>query len=193
MIGDAPLSIYTNVPGWESPKEQELLAKYAKTLQATTNYVEIGSEFGMSASIVRKFADQQVNVFCIDINLEAPFLQNLTEANLNNDRNHAIFGDSSKLVWDDLAYENGVPGDIDLLFIDGDHSYEGALKDLLRWTPYLRKGKCVILHDVAWDTNDKPHPLHFEVLKAVREWLQRPDIQFSFVEAADSMVVFRKV
>lgn len=43
--------------------------------------------------------------------------------------------------------------DYDLLFVDGDHSYEGALKDMENWWDNLAVGGHVILHD-CYDTYD---------------------------------------
>lgn len=36
---------------------------------------------------------------------------------------------------------------IDVLFVDGDHSYEGASTDLRAWLPFVRPGGWVALHD----------------------------------------------
>ena len=38
-------------------------------------------------------------------------------------------------------------GQIDLLFIDGDHSLEGCAKDVLKYVPFVRPGGYFILHD----------------------------------------------
>ncbi len=37
---------------------------------------------------------------------------------------------------------------IRLLFIDGDHSYDGVMSDFALWTPYVISGGLVALHDV---------------------------------------------
>jgi len=39
---------------------------------------------------------------------------------------------------------------IDLIFIDGDHSYEGCHGDIVNWLPLVKAGGCVILHDLRW-------------------------------------------
>ena len=38
---------------------------------------------------------------------------------------------------------------IDFLFIDGDHSYEGVKQDYQRYSPFVRPGGFVALHDIA--------------------------------------------
>jgi len=40
-----------------------------------------------------------------------------------------------------------VQGQLDLLFIDGDHSYEGCARDVLQYVPFVRPGGYFILHD----------------------------------------------
>jgi predicted O-methyltransferase YrrM len=39
---------------------------------------------------------------------------------------------------------------IDLIFIDGDHSYEGCHGDIANWLPLVKAGGCVVLHDLGW-------------------------------------------
>jgi len=39
---------------------------------------------------------------------------------------------------------------IDLIFIDGDHSYEGCHGDVVNWLPLMKDGGCIILHDLGW-------------------------------------------
>lgn len=38
--------------------------------------------------------------------------------------------------------------DIDFLFIDGDHSYEGVKKDFEDYRPFVKKGGIIVFHDV---------------------------------------------
>jgi predicted O-methyltransferase YrrM len=44
-----------------------------------------------------------------------------------------------------------LPKPIDLLFIDGDHSYEGAKADWDNFTPHISKFGLVLFHDTIWD------------------------------------------
>jgi predicted O-methyltransferase YrrM len=41
------------------------------------------------------------------------------------------------------------PGELALLFIDGDHSYAGAKTDFDRWSAFVRRGGHVLLHDAV--------------------------------------------
>lgn len=53
------------------------------------------------------------------------------------------------------AAGKGWKGDkIDLLLVDGDHSYEGVVRDLNAWLPHVRDGGLVFLHD--YDAKDAP-------------------------------------
>ena len=41
------------------------------------------------------------------------------------------------------------PALLDLLFIDGDHSYEGCLADINAWLPHVRRGAFIAFHDTG--------------------------------------------
>ncbi len=41
---------------------------------------------------------------------------------------------------------------IDLLFIDGDHEYEGVKLDWDCWSPHLKDNATIVLHDIGWAT-----------------------------------------
>lgn len=62
---------------------------------------------------------------------------------------------------------------VDFLFIDGDHSYGGALADVLDYGPLVRPGGIMALHDVAEHTYENPpcevHQV-WEKLAELREW-----------------------
>ena len=45
---------------------------------------------------------------------------------------------------------------IDLIFIDGDHSYEGVKADWDRFTPHVREFGVVVFHDTIWDLRPDP-------------------------------------
>ena len=193
-ISPAPVSELTGVSGWESPNEQNLLAILA-TLINPKVIVEIGSEYGMSASIWSMFAPQ-TSIFCIDINPEAPFMDNLKNANLGQNV-IPIYGDSMEVSigWAETCLLHNIPStnSIDILFIDGDHSYRGAYNDLLAWWDKISPAGIMIMHDVDVSTNKTPHPLHKEVRKAFDDWYATRQNEVEVIASIDTILVCRKV
>lgn len=192
---NAPVSPYTLCAGWESPMEQGLLLTLASGTLSRAHIVEIGSELGMSASLFRK-GNPTAFIFCIDINPNAPYIDNLKEVDLYSDYEvHSIYADSHELDWKDWTRQHSFAEIINLLFVDGDHSYNGALSDLVRYTPYVVKDGFVLVHDCACNTNKNPHEAHYEVYNAVQEWLQRDGSRdgFRFMFSVDSTMVFKRM
>lgn len=66
----------------------------------------------------------------------------------------------------------------DLLWIDGDHSYEGCMEDFTRFAPYVKQGGYIAFHDVV------KSPLHeqqgCEVWKVIEE-VQGPMKRIDFI------------
>ena len=52
-----------------------------------------------------------------------------------------IQADSRTVPWDK---------EIDILLIDGDHSYDGVKADYKRWSKYVKEGGLILMHDVLW-------------------------------------------
>ena len=46
-------------------------------------------------------------------------------------------------------------GELDFIYIDGDHRYEGVLADLNGWRPKLREGGIMAGHDWSFKTVQK--------------------------------------
>lgn len=192
---NAPLSVFTFVPGWETPHEQGLLLSLASCTIGRAHIVEIGSEMGMSASLFR-LGNPSAFVFCIDINPNAPYVENLKEVGLYSDYEiRSIYADSREFDWIDWTTQKGFSPSIDLLFVDGDHSYNGALSDLTRYTPHIKNGGFLTIHDCAVKTNIHPHESHYEVYNAVHKWLAADGSRdgFRFMFSVDSTMVFRRM
>lgn len=193
MKGEAPLSMLTGVPGWETIAEQQLLKKYARRVPIGGAILEIGSEFGMSASILRKFSFPDIQLVCVEMNPKAPFMHNLKKAELDF-RVHPVIMESSKFFgwWTALKADSfGLKSaQFDLIFIDGDHSYSGALLDLQEADLFLKDSGVLLLHDTACASNRDPHLLHYDVSRAVASWWDQE--KYMLLETADSMMVFQK-
>lgn len=54
------------------------------------------------------------------------------------------------------AVASGWNRKIDLLFIDGDHSYEGAKRDWEMFSPFVTPFGSIVFHDTLWDLRPDP-------------------------------------
>lgn len=69
----------------------------------------------------------------------------------------AIGGDShDPQIRDDAAACFGRHA-VDFLFIDGDHSYDGAIKDFEMYAPMVKSGGIIGFHDIQRDPARVPH------------------------------------
>lgn len=189
----APLSHFTHVPGWQSRHEQRALIEYARLVPENGVICELGSEAGQSASLFCYGSLPTVTIQCVDLfpdDMAQNHTHNLVEAG---------FGTRNIIRWKGDSAEIGKQwtGDIDLLFVDADHSYAGVKRDIAAWIPHVRVNGFVLFHDCACTTNLNPHPLHYEVQQAVNEWFQLSTLSRNppFVElpSVDSLRVFRKL
>lgn len=167
-----PISAVTGVPGWLEDVEEMQLAFYASEVPPGGVIVEIGSEYGRSAAAFLYGCDPSVKVASVDVfptdhplvgDLRKAFEANLVEAGYA-DENRVAYRASSEIVaarWKEP---------IDVLFIDGDHTYAGAKRDILVWKDFVKPGGVMLIHDVAYGPTS--HPIHFEVLKAVEETVE---------------------
>ena len=67
---------------------------------------------------------------------------------------------------------------IDLLFIDGDHTYEGVKKDWEMYSPLVRSGGLVVFHDVAGNYESTQVKAFWDAIKtgySHREYMTHPE------------------
>jgi predicted O-methyltransferase YrrM len=77
---------------------------------------------------------------------------------------------------------------LDFVFIDGDHTYEGARRDHLQWGPRVRPGGLIIHHDMA---RARPHATSRSDLYNLRAMiLERQADDLELVAEAGSLSVF---
>lgn len=130
-------------------------------------FVEIGSYLGASACFLAAAAKELgggSKVYCVDTWLNEGMTEGLRdtwEEFVSNTRPYARWIVPLRGHSEDIA--KGFGEAIDLLFIDGDHSYEGCRRDISAWLPYLREGGIVVLHDYGWAEG---------VRRVVTEWIQ---------------------
>ena len=67
---------------------------------------------------------------------------------------------------------------IDLLFIDGDHTYEGVKKDWEMYSPLVRSGGLIVFHDVAGNYGETQVKAFWDTVKTShihKEYMSHPE------------------
>ena len=83
-----------------------------------------------------------------------------------------------------------VPDDVDFIFIDGDHSYEGFKRDWFDWSGKLATNGIIALHDTSIPEHD-PTVKNLGSYKFFNEHVKL-DNRFGILETIDSLNVLRK-
>lgn len=132
--------------------ERTLLYSLATRLQHGATLVEIGSYRGGSSQFLG-CAAQSLNgkLYCVDTWKSDAMTVERHDTYEDFLRNTAVYGSSVQpLRGRSVEIAKTFHGIIDLLFIDGDHSYEGCRMDVETWSKKLRNGAILIFHDYSW-------------------------------------------
>ncbi len=146
---------YKTARGWLTANERQALVDLARGKQVIVN---IGVEYGASLHCFSQGSPSAL-IVGVDIDISKAEVDGLPVVLVEADSTEYV------KVWD---------REIDLLFVDGDHSYEGVTKDLA-WLDWLRVGGVVIFHDCYdWPPapNRTPHQMEgVGVNRAVDDWV----------------------
>ena len=132
----------------KKPEFMALLGKI-ETL-APKNILEIGGRRGGSALMFSIAAGGDSDLLSMDIKTSPRKLKNLKR----------LCGDHQVDFWEADSHSDETiqrlsdhlgKKKIDFLFIDGDHSYEGAKQDFIRFAPFVQDGGLIALHDIQLD------------------------------------------
>ncbi len=125
--------------------EKETLFQLAQTGDGEGAIINIGNFMGGSSIILAKASKlcNREKVYSFDLNSYA-FSQEMYKLNdvedwINFEKKHSL------VAAGEWKYKHKHP--VRLLFIDGDHSYEGCKNDILAWAPYLIPGGIIAIHD----------------------------------------------
>ncbi len=161
------------IDGWARHDEARELAVVARSLAGAPVIVEIGSFLGSSAVLLagaRRLAGSGI-VHCVDpfdgsgdshsvpvyeeiaagldTSLRATFDRNIREAGLSDlVVAHAATAEEAAATWS---------GAIDMLFLDGDQSPDGARSAFEAWEPFLKPGGVLAVHNSADRTYSPGH------------------------------------
>jgi predicted O-methyltransferase YrrM len=130
------------------------------------NVLEIGCYEGGTSITMSYFTDK---ITCVDV-INPPMFDSTDfskSCNFNYMALNSQKPESIKTLLDTV-------GELDLLFIDGDHSYEGALRDYQNYSPLVKKGGLIAFHDIV---NSHHHRIlgctvykAWEQIKVNHEW-----------------------
>lgn len=112
----------------------------------TLNYVEIGCYAGASACLMLQ--RKNTNVFSIDLGypIEPSIVKNnVNKLNIHNNKYQYIKGNSHNS--DTFNNLTNFINEIDILFIDGDHTYNGVIKDYEIYSKLVKNGGYIIFDD----------------------------------------------
>jgi predicted O-methyltransferase YrrM len=129
------------------------LARVCANLPADPVIIEIGSWKGLSTTAMAH-ARPDASIYCIDTWLggqehaedESIVAGTLFDEFKENVRPLGSQVNAYRMHSCDAAKYFDT-GEADLLFIDGDHTRAGCLLDLQRWTPKVKTGGTVLVHD----------------------------------------------
>jgi predicted O-methyltransferase YrrM len=135
-----------DIDGWLTKAQARLLYERAAALSPGARIVEIGSHHGRS-TIVLATAAPEAELIAIDpyeedearpADLER-FEHNLERARVRDRVRHVHAASTAALPE--------VPGEIDLLYIDGAHDLKTAHADIEGWGARVRDGGTMLIHD----------------------------------------------
>ena len=134
------------------------------------NILEIGTWKGFSAEVwIRGFAPE--NFITIEIEKEK-----IKEYDVNSRPGYQSWYDCDSHDTDTYDIVKIYLPEIDFLFIDGDHSYDGVVTDWKLYSPLVKKGGVVVFHDVVYTSPDPLAPVE------VRQFWQEIRGKYTWVE-----------
>lgn len=155
---------YTEIQGWLSTPQMDLYKRTIELSNDGSHFVEIGTWKGKSASLMAvEIANSGKNIKFDTIDTFKGSEEHQNTVEITNNLLYEICLENLESVKD---YVNIIVGDsahcmqnyanesLDFIFIDGDHSYEGAKRDILACLPKLKPGGIIAGDD--FDMNEFP-------------------------------------
>lgn len=172
---------------WQFRGEMEQLADELSDRKPST-IVEIGTANGGTLFMASRVAADDALLVSIDLP-EGPYGGGYPESKIPVYKSFARAGQRIELIRDDShdprTYEQLISllgtRRIDYLFIDGDHTYEGAKQDFENYSKLVAPGGLIVFHDIVVhpDLSTNVNKLWMELKEKythrefVRDWGQR--------------------
>lgn len=172
-MSDSTLKTYKSIQGWCDYEDL-----YTRIIRNEINSgdiaVEVGTWMGRSAAFfVSKMIEEKKNIefYCVDLwggKQDDEYMDKIVSENggsilhlfEQNMKNCGYQNEYKKIVGDSAASANHFKDkSIAFCFVDANHHYEPAKKDIMAWMPKMKKGGYMAGHDIDRDS----------VVRAVRE------------------------
>lgn len=132
-------------------KEKLFLYKSALKLKPGSVIVEIGSYLGASTTFLAAGAKERRSlIYCVDTWKNEAMSEGSKDTFSKFEENTKRFNNIIPLRGKSAKIGRKFNKKINLLFIDGDHSYKAVKLDLKTWLPHTKKGTVLIMHDYGW-------------------------------------------
>lgn len=156
--------------------------------------VEIGVWHGVTTAVLREAMAPDGELWAVDPfppgRLGVSLQQPIARAEVRRVRNGAVRW--MRTTGEDAAARyrgEGAPA-VDLIFIDGDHSYDGLVRDWRAWSPLVATGGLVCLHD-SRSTPERRIDDAGSVAATAK--VVRTDPAFELVDEVDSLTIVRRI
>ena len=147
-----------DVPGWLHDDQAKRLWDAATNAREGGQIVEIGSYQGRATIILARGASADAAVVSIDPHAGSGRSPGEWDGSAEQGRNdHLAFernlrsvglaGRVDHICKRSSSAHSEVAGEVDLLYVDGSHSYRDALADLRGWGSRVRDGGTMLVHD----------------------------------------------
>lgn len=152
FTGDSIPEKYNAIFTHLTPDEKQALLTLSKGLKQNSVLVEIGSYLGASSCFISMGAKNKNNkLYCVDTWQNDAMTEGKRETFDVFKENTSDFSDIIQPLQgksDEVAAK--FDKQIDFIFFDGDHNYEGIKTDWEKWSPKLKSGSVVVFHDWGW-------------------------------------------
>lgn len=133
-------------------------------------FVNIGAGAGTSTFA---FLEGNPNALVFSVDIRSDEAPELTNEHLRLKEEHIEFQKHVIRIWGNSVWVGAAwPYKVDLIFVDGDHSYEGCKADIQSWIGKLNEGGIIAFHDYGWKMTDNSEQWP-GVRQAVDEWVAK--------------------
>lgn len=193
-MGNGIIHLIRYLFGFEAPESQTTIQERAMLVHYAAGkqrLAEIGVFEGLTTALLAKVMAADGVLYGID-----PFYRGRfgvcyskwiaqREVNKARPKGQVVFVE--KLSFDALPF---VTTQLDFLFIDGDHSWQGISRDWMDWSQKMFPGGIIALHDSRVPSHDSKRA-ELDSVRYFEEQIKK-DARFEIIDQVDSLSILRR-